>query len=148
MQTKTKIVLTLVTVILMFGGVIWGTHVYWSYKEPLRAKTTTARMVYLIGVLDSDEPAKVDTESIRSLLARENRLAWLKDAWGRPFVVERKEENGQPHFTVISLGRDGRRGSGCQRWVENWDDDAVLSGKDWLQVWYPKAVQLREKLSK
>jgi hypothetical protein len=142
MQIKTKIVFTLTIVILMFG-VIWGTHTY--YREPLRAKTTTARMVYLMGTLDSDEPAKVDTESIRFLLARENRLAWLKDAWGRPFVVERKEENGQPHFTVISLGRDGRRGSCCQKWVKNWDDDAVLSGKDWLQAWYPKAVQLRDK---
>jgi hypothetical protein len=144
MKTKHNIVLTLVVIVLVLC-LILGTHVYWSYREPLRAKTTTVRMVYLMGILDSDEPAKVDTESIRSLLAREKRLAWLRDDWGRPFVIERKEGNGQARYTIISLGRDGRRGSCCQKWVENWDDDAVLSGKDWLQVWYPRGARVRYK---
>jgi hypothetical protein len=139
---KGKIVTTLAAGIFMFG-VIGGARVYWSLREPLRAKTTTTNMIFLMGVLDSDQPEKVDSESIRSLLARGKRSYWLKDDWGRPFVIERKEENGQPRYTIISLGRDGRRGSCCQKWVDNWDDDAVLSGKEWLQVWYPKAVRQR-----
>ena len=144
MNTKAKIVLTPVAIILTLI-VIWGGHIYWSLREPLRAKTTMTNMIFLMGILDSDQPEQVDTESIRSLLVRENRLAWLKDSWGRPFVIERKEENGQPHYTIISLGRDGRRGACCHKRVANWDDDAVLSGKEWLQVWYPKAAQAQGK---
>ena len=49
-----------------------------------------------------------------------------------------KETSGA--YRVISLGRDGRRGSCCQGRVADWDSDAVLLGDEWLQVWYPEAA--------
>jgi hypothetical protein len=88
-------------------------------------------------VLDAEEPQRVDPEALRQLLAKYHRLDWLEDGWGRPFLISRSQDRLHAKYTIISLGRDGRRGACCQRLVCSWDDDAVLAGKDWLQVWYP-----------
>lgn len=34
--------------------------------------------------------------------------------------------------------RGGTRGLCCKSWAANWDDDAVLLGDQWLQVWHSK----------
>jgi hypothetical protein len=121
----------------------WAVRVWLGLKEPLRAKTTEARMLDLMGVLEAEEPQQLDPGSLRRILAKYNRLECALDAWGNPLIVEAVKNGWHPNYTVTSLGRDGRRGSCCQKFVESWDDDAVLSGKDWLQVWYPKAVRRR-----
>jgi hypothetical protein len=46
------------------------------------------------------------------------------------------EKGEGAEYRVISLGRDGRRGTCCKRWVHgDWDADAILSERSWLQVW-------------
>jgi len=119
---------------------------YWKFREPLRAKETESKMRELMELLDAEGPVRLDSESIRSLLVRNKRLEWLTDGWGGTLLVQRNErEKGR--YVVISLGRDGRRGSCCKRWVSNWDDDAVLSGDEWVQVWRmnPKAPIPKEQ---
>jgi hypothetical protein len=117
---------------------------YWHLREPLGAKRTTARMTWLMGVLDVEQPRHLDPYSLRQILAKYNRLDCQKDAWGRPFLIEHHEQAGdRVRYVVVSLGRDGKRGGCCKKWVANWDDDAVLSGNEWLQVWYPKGAQIQ-----
>lgn len=138
-------------ILLLSGAIIltlilaWDFHVYWPLRDPLRAKTTEGRMRDLMSVLEAEQPQRLETESLRSILAKYNRAECLEDAWGTPFLIERSKADRQLRYTIISLGRDRRRGACCVKWVENWDDDAVLSGKDWLQVWYPEAVQAQGK---
>jgi hypothetical protein len=109
-------------------------HDYWKFREPLRTKETESKMRELMELLDAEGPVRVDPESIRSLLVRKKRLEWLTDGWGGTLLVQRNErEKGR--YVVTSLGRDGRRGSCCKRWVNDWNDDAVLSGDEWVQVW-------------
>lgn len=57
-----------------------------------------------------------------------------EDRWGRPFEIE-PAPGVDPPYRLRSLGRDGKRGPCCQLVVESWDDDAVLEGDTWLQVW-------------
>lgn len=92
-------------------------------------------MTALMPYLDTYHPDRVDTASIRSLLARVGRLDLLKDGWNRPLVIEHVFKDERPRYKIISLGRDGQRGPCCRQVVYNWDDDAVLSGDEWLQVW-------------
>jgi hypothetical protein len=134
LNTKDKLLLIAVAAIftLIVG---WGARTYWQFRDALHAKTTEARMRDLMQVLKGEQPERVDPVSLQSLLAEYKRTKWLQDGWGRPFVIERKIEGGQAHYTIISLGRDGRRGPCCRKWVEHWDDNAVLSGDSWLQVW-------------
>lgn len=66
-------------------------------------------------------------------LADEHQLhpAALLDGWGRPIVYE---PQGEPHFRVISVGPDGRRGSGDDIVLE---DGFVVQGSpeppDWMR---------------
>jgi hypothetical protein len=111
-------------------------HGYWKTREPLRAKTTETRMRELMSDLDAYKPDRVDTASLRSLLlAKGGFVDRLEDGWGRPLVIEHVFRDGRPRYTIISLGRDGRRGPCCKQATYSWDDDAVLSGDQWLQVW-------------
>ena len=114
---------------------------YWKLREPLRAKTTETRMMQLMNVLDAEQPDHVDPESLKPLLAKYNRSECLTDAWGRAFLIERKGSEAGGRYEVTSLGRDGIRGSCCKSWTANWDDDAVLLGDQWLQVWHPKGLE-------
>jgi hypothetical protein len=138
-QKRLPVILLLSAFLAILVG--WCIHAYLDLRNPLRAKTTEARMLALMGVLEAEEPQKLDPETLRPLLEKYNRLECLEDAWGTPFVIERSQENQHSQYTIISLGRDGRRGTCCKKWVEDWDDDGVLSGKQWLQVWNPKAAQ-------
>jgi hypothetical protein len=137
-KTKMLVILLSSALVVLVG---WCVHVYLDLRNPVRAKTTEARMLALMGVLEAEEPQKLDPETLRPLLEKYNRLECLEDAWGTPFVIERSQTNGHSQYTIISLGRDGRRGSCCKKWVGSWDDDGVLSGKEWLQVWNPKAAK-------
>lgn len=72
---------------------------YWKFREPLRAKETESKMRELMELLDAESPARVDSESIRSLLVRKQRLEWLTDGWGGTLLVQRNEEKGR--YVVI-----------------------------------------------
>jgi hypothetical protein len=137
MKTTIKVLIAAIAVTAV--GLALRTYI--KARDPLRAKKTETRMVELMGVLDTEQPMRFDDNSLRPILAKYNRLDCLRDGWERPFVIERKKEAGQIRYTIISLGRDGLRGACCRKWVADWDNDAVLAGKEWLQVWYPAAVK-------
>jgi hypothetical protein len=126
---RKKATITLVALLLLLSvGVVYGLHV----RNRLRAKTTETRMKMLMGVLDSEQPRRLDTASLKEVVARYNRSEVLTDGWGQDLVVE-QDQGG---YRITSLGRDGRRGSCCTARVHGqWDEDAVLSGQSWLQVW-------------
>ena len=129
--------MTFASALALLAILAWGVRAGLRLRQELLAKTTVTRMRMLMGVLDTEKPAAVAGPSdLRPLLEKYNRTECLEDAWGKPFVIE-KEGNG---YRVISLGRDGQRGSCCQGRVADWDSDAVLLGDEWLQVWYPKAA--------
>jgi hypothetical protein len=129
---KIALLVVAVTLLLLIGG---AAAAYWRVRDLFLAEQTVSDMSSLMMLLDSDQPDRVDPASIRAMLAKENRSVWEDDGWGRPLVVLRQIKAGQPAYTVISLGRSGRRGPCCMPRVSSWDDNAVLAGKDWLQVW-------------
>ena len=116
----------------LLAGLVKAVLEYWQMREPLRAKVTETRMRELMYILDSEQPLHTDPRSIRRLLESEKHPELAEDDWGTSFVIER---NLQGKYVIISLGRDRRRGSCCTRWVNNWDEDAVLSGDQWVQDW-------------
>ena len=134
----TRKTLTVVSALALLAVLAWGARFGLRLRQELKAKTTITRMSMLMGVLDTEKPAEVSgPAALRPLLEKYNRTECLEDAWGNPFVIE-KEKSGA--YRVLSLGRDGRRGSCCGGRVADWDSDAVLLGDEWLQVWYPKAA--------
>jgi hypothetical protein len=121
--------------------IAWDLYMYLRNRDTLRAKTTETRMSDLMGVLDAEEPRDLGLRHLRPLAAKYNRLDCLKDGWGRSFVIERGAQSRTSRYSIISLGREGRRGSCCKKWVASWDENVVLSGSQWLQVWNPRAVE-------
>lgn len=99
------------------------------------AKTTVTRMRQLHGVLQAADQQDLSEGGIRSSLVEYGRLECAADAWGHAFKVERV--SSEPlRFRITSLGRDGVKGSCCRAVVgENWDEDAVMEGDKWLQIW-------------
>jgi hypothetical protein len=128
-------VLLLVSVVFVRSGL--------QLLHKLQAKKTITRMTMLMGVLETEKPAVTSISSLRPLAARYNRSECLEDAWGRPFVIERNEraQPGEPSYTIISLGSDGARSGCCEGRVADLTLDAVLRGKEWLQVWYLSNIQ-------
>ncbi len=127
-----------VAILVSFVALLaWSSVEYWRIREPLHAKVTVTRMCELMYVLEDEQPTRTDAKSIRRLLEKERRPELAEDDWGTGFVVER---NSQGKYVIISLGRDRRRGSCCTKWVSSWDEDAVLSGNEWLQVWNQHAA--------
>jgi hypothetical protein len=142
MTTKSKIksVFMYIVAALVVSLLTAAAYNIWTLREPLCAKLTESRMKALMNVLDVYRPDKIDPESLRPLLAKHGGADLLKDGWSRPLVVERTVKDGRPLYTITSLGRDGRRGPCCKPVVFNWDDDAVLAGDKWLQVWSSRGV--------
>ncbi len=142
MTIKKKVGLTLLcaTLALVLYALVFSAYRLWKLRESMCAKISEARMQELMTELRIYQPERPDGESFRRVLAKEGRLDALKDGWSRPLVIERTVNDGRSHYTIISLGRDGRRGPCCKPNVYSWDDDAVLSGDElsgnkWLQVW-------------
>jgi hypothetical protein len=110
------------------GYVGW---VLWRTSKPL---TTIARMGQLAPFLQDSEDHS--PEALGPLLARYNRSECLADAWGRPFIIEPVEvDSGERVFRITSLGSDGERGPCCRGLVTSFEEDAVLQGDVWLQIW-------------
>lgn len=141
---KAKIVLVTVIIVVALASIAF--REYWKDREPLRAIMTETRMRELMDILNAEQPERVDPDSLRPLLAKNDRLDCREDGWGNLLLIERRIQAGrEPLYVIVSLGRDGRRGTCCQKWVDDWNDDAVLAGKDWLQVWVnnPEALRAR-----
>ena len=101
----------------------------------LKAKKTVTEMVRLERALTVAELTDVDPESLEQLVSTSEVPLSLVDGWGRLFIVEKHMEEERVFFSVRSLGRDGRIGKCCQKWADDWDDDAVIAGGEWQQVW-------------
>lgn len=109
------------------GGMILNKH---------RAKISMIHMRRIESLLLLDRPRLVDEDYVRRLLAERGQAQYLLDGWGNPIQVELEiDDKDHPRYKLISLGRDGKRGSCCSRFVEDWDEDAILMSQDWLQVW-------------
>jgi hypothetical protein len=129
-----------VLAIIAILAILWAARTlgfFWGMRDPVHAKTTEARMLQLMSVLEAEQPQRLDAESLRPLLEKYHRSECLTDDWDRPFLITLQQRGGKPFYTITSLGRDGRRGPCCRARVESWDDDAVLAGPDWVQVWNP-----------
>ena len=79
-------------------------------------------------------PDETSGEVLRQICSKAGAEWLAKDAWGRPFLVERSSA-AENSYRVTSLGRDGKRGDCCKRIVRDLDQDAVLEGDQWLQAW-------------
>jgi len=139
-KRKIGLVLLYTTLMVVACGFALSAYRLWKLREPMCAKVTESHMKELMNELMVYQPERPEGDAFRSLLAKERKLDALKDGWSRPLVIERTVKDGRPHYTVISLGRDGRRGPCCKPRVYDWDDDVVLSGDAvsgdrWLQVW-------------
>ena len=104
----------------------------------LRARETITTMAKLSTVLHSHQPSSLSKEDLERLLKEaEVESVKLNDGWGRPLLlgVAREDPGGRFVYSVRSLGRDGEEGTCCLGWIEDIDQDAVLEGGDWKQVW-------------
>ncbi len=105
-----------------------------SVVDELRAKTTIGRMGHIILFLE-EQDGLCNSDCLRPILEKHDRLDLLTDRWGHPFQITWEGEPENPTYSVRSLGKDGKKGDCCVRWVDDFADDAVLRGHTWLQVW-------------
>ena len=108
--------------------------------DELKAKKTTANMMQFGIILSSMGTNHYDQGILTRLAQEQSGIEETKDAWGHELILENVDlEDGSTATRIISLGKDGRRGGCCQKWITGWDSDAVLQVKDdqteWLQVW-------------
>lgn len=136
LRRRTRLLLFGLSLLLvLLGAVCWWQvgSVLWRQSRPL---TTVVRMRDLMGVLQADALQDVGRATLEPLLAQSNRSECLFDGWGRPFLVTAvTADTGSSTYRVVSLGADGRQGACCQRWVESFEEDALLEGERWLQQW-------------
>lgn len=88
----------------------------------------------LMSALAVEQPYFVNTDVLRTVGDKHGFVRCHADAWGNPFEVE-YAPGADPPYRIISLGRDGKRGSCCRYLVEDVNEDAVRQGQEWLQVW-------------
>jgi hypothetical protein len=119
---------------IIIASVAWFAWGMWRVSKPT---TTIARMGDLMGVLQTEKPARLEADALKEILARNKRSECAVDGWGRPFIIEHIHGSGpgQGGFRITSLGSDGKRDPCCKRFVDRWEDDAVLEGDQWLQRW-------------
>lgn len=148
MRRRTRaLLLALIAIVVVLGTIYWRkvVLVLWRQSKPL---TTVVRMRDLLRVLQAEAPPEVSRPTLQRLLEQSNRSECLLDGWGRPFTVEIVRDSGRSGstFRVTSLGSDGKEGSCCQRWVDSFEDDAVLEADRWLQQWtFGRPIQAEEQ---
>jgi|CXWL01.1.fsa_nt_gi hypothetical protein len=127
------------TAILWIVGGLFATIVGTSYAGFLnhdKADETLARMRALENLLIIEQVQYVDEASLRAVAERNGSATLLLDAWGHRLVVETVDHGDAPGFRITSLGRDGTKGTCCERFVSrDWDADAVRQREEWLQAW-------------
>jgi hypothetical protein len=103
-----------------------------------RAKETVTHIRSISSLLQLERPPKVDAHYLSQMLAKYGvGKSYLLDGWNRPLMVQIiPGRDGMRHYRVISLGRDGRLGTCCRRFLEqDWDEDAVIEDGAWKQAW-------------
>jgi hypothetical protein len=88
----------------------------------------------LMSALAVEVSVVVNAEGLRKAGDKHGFEGCHEDAWGNPFQAEHAP-GADPPYLIRSLGKDGKRGPCCQRTVEDWRDDAILRGSEWLRVW-------------
>ena len=94
-------------------------------------------MYKLSHVLQSHQPEDIGSDSLKAIVANYSSLV-LEDAWGNPFVVSRSPgemESEGAIYTVRSVGMAGKLVDCCQRWVEDFREDALIENSKWKQCW-------------
>ncbi|HEY0781756.1 MAG TPA: hypothetical protein VGE98_04815 [Thermoanaerobaculia bacterium] len=112
-------------------------HKVLDLRESGRAKLTESQMHQLAIVLSSEQTSDIDPASLRALSAKRGYPDYTRDGWGRDIGIEiATDAKGEKHYTLRSLGRDGKRGGCCAgRLKGRWDEDAVLADGEWAQMW-------------
>jgi hypothetical protein len=91
-------------VVALLLGASRAAYEYWMMREPLHAKITETRMRELMYLLESERPVRVDSESIRRVLAANHHDGWGRDAWGTDFVIER-DVHLDGRYVITSLAQ-------------------------------------------
>lgn len=111
-----------------------------NWWQKTKAHETMGSMRNLSTTLEASELDTAEVSAIQTLLAREglSEIVPLQDAWGNDFVIEIEQGDSDPNFrtfSIRSLGRDGSVGSCCRPKTRDFDDDALIVGGKWQQVW-------------
>jgi hypothetical protein len=132
-MTKVQVVMLIVGLTL----VIFASYAAITVANRAKAKITMIHMRRLEALLLVARPAEISKAYLRGLLAPHGQEGYVLDGWGRPIEVSVEVDAlSRSHYRLVSLGRDGRRGACCNRFVGfDWDADAVLEDQHWLQVW-------------
>ncbi|MEM1179739.1 MAG: hypothetical protein AAGM22_15440 [Acidobacteriota bacterium] len=126
------------TALLVLAALGFGLVAVYGIKSanPVRAKKTASDMRQLNAVLKAAQIPTADPDSLRALAADTAFPIALEDGWGNPFVVTvSAEDPGALTYTVRSLGQDGLEGPCCERWINGWENDALLVDGAWVQFW-------------
>lgn len=131
----------LVAFILPFFGILLTlgiVHEVREIRESGRAKVTETNMQRLNEVLRSAQVTNVGSSGyLRRLFLKEGYPDYTRDGWGRDILVKVfVDPKGLKHYTLRSLGRDGKMSSCCTGRVRGeWDKDALWADNRWLQAW-------------
>lgn len=106
-------------------------------REVAQAKVTVTNMARLHSFLEVFQPAVVDRQSLLELAVQKGTRVYLVDGWGEELRVSIVgEQEGKRLYEVRSFGRDRTEGPCCRGLVgDEWDEDAVIRGGKWLQIW-------------
>jgi hypothetical protein len=133
-KTKKRILVTLVIFVVAVPGGLVLNELYRAWSTGHDVLSTMWCMNSLMSALAVEMPVVVDTEGLSKAGDKHGFERCHEDAWGNPFQAEHAP-GADPPYLIRSLGQDGKRGPCCQRTVENWKEDAILRGNEWLQVW-------------
>ena len=133
---KNIAVITLPILGLFLALEVW--HEIRELRESGRAKVTESNIQQLNEVLKSAQVTNVSSaEGLRMFFRQAGYPDYTRDGWGRDILIEtRADSKGNQHYTLRSLGRDGKKSDCCKRQVRGeWDMDALWVDDRWLQVW-------------
>jgi hypothetical protein len=109
-------------------------------SSALKMKRTVVAMRALNGWLVDTQPRSTSRSALEEILRDEGRQLSLADEWGHDFVIEVVSPTKEiSEYRIISVGRDGRRGSCCVKFTMSLDDDAVMENGHLVQNWHAKA---------
>lgn len=109
---------------------------YIGFLNHAKADLTLARMRQLENLLLIEGSGDTHLHAIQVLSASHGCEFCWQDAWGNAIIVEKLDNKEKLQFRLVSLGRDGKLGNCCKRFIgSDWDADAVRQNEEWLQNW-------------
>jgi len=127
---KHLFIVTVGTLALVAGAL----YPFFAYTiERIHAKVSVTHVTTVGRLLVSEHPR--DYAALLHLIQKyrfDEQV--LSDGWGNPLVIDFPDE-ASSSYVVRCLGRDGVRGSCCDKFVGSFDDDAVWADGKWLQVY-------------